>query len=158
MKDILFIFDHLGGREPGNCIAFGVSVFKGFLKLCYEIFKGSGGKGGGGRGEGKLLEGGCPCGCRFFVHIQEGKSDLLFISVIDRFVDYEIVLHEHCGWLRYMRKESFKVGHRLIEVIKSLASSGATKWTRGKGRLGLGASNLRQGRYDVCIAQIKSGE
>ena len=56
-----------------------------------------------------------------------------------------------------MSKESFKVGCRLIEVIKSLVSSGVTKWTRGKGRLGLEASNLRQGRYDVCIVQIKSG-
>ena len=57
-----------------------------------------------------------------------------------------------------MSKESFKVGHRLIEVVKSLASSGVTRWTRGEGGLGLGASNSRQGRYDVCIAQIKSGK
>ena len=56
-----------------------------------------------------------------------------------------------------MSKESFKVGYGLIEVIKSLVSSGVTKWTRGKGRLGLEASNSRQGRYDVCIVQIKSG-
>ena len=69
MKDILFVLDHSGGREPGNCVAFGVSVFKGFLELCYKILKGSEGKDGGGRGEGKLLEGGCPCGCRSFVHI-----------------------------------------------------------------------------------------
>ena len=157
MKDTLFVLDHLGDREPGNCIAFGVSVFKGFLKLCYEILKGSGGKGGGGRGKGKLSECGCPCGCRSFVYIQEGKSNLLFISVIDRFVDYEIVLHEHCGWLRYMSKESFKVGHRLIEVIKSLVSS-ATRLTKGKGGLGLGASDSRQGRCNTYIAQIKSSE
>ena len=57
-----------------------------------------------------------------------------------------------------MSKESFKVGCRLIEVVKSLMSSGATRWTGDKGGLGLGASNLRQGRYDMCIAQIKSGE
>ena len=57
-----------------------------------------------------------------------------------------------------MSKEFFKVGHRLIEIVKSLASSGATRWTRDKGRLGLGASDSRQGRYDVCIVQIKSGE
>ena len=57
-----------------------------------------------------------------------------------------------------MSKESFKVGCRLIEVIKSLASSGATRWTRSKGRLGLEASNSRQGRYDAYIVQIKSRE
>ena len=69
MKDVLFVLDHLGGREPGNCIAFGISVFKGFLKLCYKILQGFEGKGGGGGGKGKLLECGCPCGCRSFVHI-----------------------------------------------------------------------------------------
>ena len=57
---------HLGGYR---CIAFGVSVFEGFLKLCYKILKGSEGKGGGGGGKGELLEGECPCGCRSFVHI-----------------------------------------------------------------------------------------
>ena len=55
-------------------------------------------------------------------------------------------------------KESFKVGCGLIEVIKSLASSGVTRWTKGKGWLGLGASDSRQERYDVCIAQMKSTE
>ena len=55
-------------------------------------------------------------------------------------------------------KESFKVGRRLIEIIKSLASSGATRWTKDKGRLGLGASDSRQRRCDTCIAQIKSTE
>ena len=69
MKDILFVLDHLGGGEPGNCIAFGVSVFKGLFKLCYEILEDSEGKGGRGRDEGKLLKGGCPCGHRSFVHI-----------------------------------------------------------------------------------------
>ena len=57
-----------------------------------------------------------------------------------------------------MSKESFKVGCRLIEVVKSLTSSGTTRWTGDKGRLGLGASDIRQGRYDACIVQIKSGE
>ena len=57
-----------------------------------------------------------------------------------------------------MSKESFKVGCRLVEIIKSLASSGATRWTEGKGRLGLGASNSGQKRCDVYIAQIKSVE
>ena len=57
-----------------------------------------------------------------------------------------------------MSKESFKVGCRLIEVTKSLASSGMIRWTRDKGELGLGAGNSRQGRYDTCIAQIKSKE
>ena len=68
-----------------------------------------------------------------------------------------------------MSKESFKVGHRLVEIIKSLmssgaarykslASSGAARWTRGKGGLGLGASDSRLERCDVCIAQIKSVE
>ena len=57
-----------------------------------------------------------------------------------------------------MSKESFKVGRRLIEVVKSLASSGVTRWTGDEGRLGLGASDSRQGRYDTYIAQIKSGE
>ena len=47
---------------------------------------------------------------------------------------------------------------RLIEVIKSLASSGATRLTKGEGGLGLGASNSRQGRYDAYIVQIKSKE
>ena len=42
---------------------------------------------------------------------------------------------------RSRSKEPFKVGHRLIEVIKSLASSGATRLTKGKGGLGLGASD-----------------
>ena len=40
-------------------------------------------------------------------------------------------------------KESFKVGCRLVEIIKSLVSSGATRWTKGKGGLGLGASDSR---------------
>ena len=57
-----------------------------------------------------------------------------------------------------MSKESFKVGHRLIEIIKSLVSSGATRWTKDKGWLGLGASNSGQERYNTCIAQIKSKE
>ena len=47
---------------------------------------------------------------------------------------------------------------RLIEEIKSLVSSGATRLTKGEGRLGLGASDSRQGRYDVYIVQIKSKE
>ena len=33
-----------------------------------------------------------------------------------------------------------------------------TRKTRGKGGLGLGAGNSRQGRYDTCIVQIKSKE
>ena len=88
MKDILFIFDHSGGREPGNWVAFGVSIFEGFFELCYKIFEGSKGMDGGGRGE--LSEGGGPYGSRSFVHIREGKSNLLFVGVIDGFVDYEI--------------------------------------------------------------------
>ena len=69
MKDVLLILDHLDGGEPSNCIAFGVSVFKGlFNKLCYEILKACEGKGGRGRGDGKLSEGGCSCGCRSFGH------------------------------------------------------------------------------------------
>ena len=57
-----------------------------------------------------------------------------------------------------MSKESFEVGHRLIEIIKSLASSGATRWIKGEGGLGLGASDSGQGRCDACIVQIKSAE
>ena len=38
-------------------------------------------------------------------------------------------------------KGAKSLGHRLIEVIKSLASSGATRLTKGKGWLGLGASD-----------------
>ena len=59
---------------------------------------------------------------------------------------------------RKKSKESFKVGCRLVEVIKSLASSGVTKWTEGEGGLGLGASDSRQKRCDAYIAQIKSVE
>ena len=36
-----------------------------------------------------------------------------------------------------MSKESFKVGRRLVEIIKSLVSSDATRWTEGEGGLGL---------------------
>ena len=57
-----------------------------------------------------------------------------------------------------MSRESFKVGRRLVEKIKSLTSSGATRGTSGEGRLGLGASDSRQERCDACIAQIKSVE
>ena len=57
-----------------------------------------------------------------------------------------------------MSKEPFKVGHRLVEVIKSLASSGVTKGIKDKGWLGLGASDSRQEKYNTCIAQIKSKE
>ena len=60
--------------------------------------------------------------------------------------------------MRKESNESFKVGCRLVEIIKSLASSGATRWTEGEGGLDLGASNSRQRRCDVCIAQIKSTE
>ena len=45
-----------------------------------------------------------------------------------------------------------------MEMIKSLASSGVTRWTKGKGWLDLGTSDSRQKRYDACIAQIKSTE
>ena len=62
------------------------------------------------------------------------------------------------GKQRQMSKESFKVGRRLVEIIKSLASSGVTRWTKGEGGLGLGASDLRQRRCNACIAQIKSTE
>ena len=51
-----------------------------------------------------------------------------------------------------------RVLHRLIEVIKSLASSGLTRLTMGEGGLGLGASDSRQGKYDAYIVQIKSEE
>ena len=37
------------------------------------------------------------------------------------------LLHKCHGWLRKTSKESFKVGCRLIEVIRSLVSSGVTK-------------------------------
>ena len=70
----------------------------------------------------------------------------------------DLLLRERHRRSRKESKESFKVGCRLIEIIKSLASSGATRWIRGKGRLGLGASDSRLGRYDACIAQIKSSE
>ena len=70
----------------------------------------------------------------------------------------DLLLCEHHRQSRKKSKESFKVGRRLVEVIKSLVSSGATRWTRGKGGLGLGASDSRQGRCDACIAQIKSVE
>ena len=43
------------------------------------------------------------------------------------------MLREHHRRSRKESKESFKVGHRLVEIIKSLASSGATRWTKGKG-------------------------
>ena len=33
-----------------------------------------------------------------------------------------------------------------------------TRWTKGEGGLGLGASDSRQKRYDACIVQIKSAE
>ena len=46
-----------------------VSVFEGLFKLHYKILESSKGKGGRGRGEGKLLEGGCPCGSRSFVYV-----------------------------------------------------------------------------------------
>ena len=55
-------------------------------------------------------------------------------------------------------KKSFKVGRRLVEIIKSLVSSGVTRWTMGEGRLGLGASDSRQERCNTCIVQIKSVE
>ena len=55
-----------------------------------------------------------------------------------------------------MSKEPFKVGRRLIEIIKSLATSGVTRGAKGKGWLGLGASDSGQERYNVYIAQIKS--
>ena len=70
----------------------------------------------------------------------------------------DLLLHECRQRSRKESKESFKVGYRLVEIIKSLASSGATRWTEGKGRLGLGASDSRQKRCDACIVQIKSTE
>ena len=39
----------------------------------------------------------------------------------------DLLLRERHGWLRKESKESFKVGRRLVEIIKSLVSSGATK-------------------------------
>ena len=39
----------------------------------------------------------------------------------------DLLLHERHRWLRKKSKESFKVGGRLVEVIKSLVSSGVTK-------------------------------
>ena len=70
----------------------------------------------------------------------------------------DLLLRERHRWSGKECKESFKVGRRLVEIIKSLASSGTTRWTKGKGRLGLGASDSRQKRCDTCIAQIKSTE
>ena len=78
---------------------------------------------------------------------------VIFTTMFD-----ERMLCKHHQWLRKESKESFKVGCRLVEIIKSLASSGATRWTKGKGGLGLGASDSRLERCDVCIAQIKSVE
>ena len=72
---------------------------------------------------------------------------------------YELLLLRECH--RQSRKESnesFKVGHRLIERIKSLVSSGVTRWTKGEGGLGLGASDSGQRKCSACIAQIKSTE
>ena len=68
----------------------------------------------------------------------------------------DLLLHEHHRRLRKESKESFKVGRRLVEIIKSLASSGVTRWTEGEGRLGLGAIDSRQKRCNACIVQIKS--
>ena len=70
----------------------------------------------------------------------------------------DLLLRERHRRSRKKSKESCKVGHRLVEIIKSLVSSGATRWAEGKGRLGLGASDSRQKRCDTCIAQIKSTE
>ena len=81
----------------------------------------------------------------------------------------DLLLCEHHRWSRKESKESFKVGRRLVEIVKSLTSSGATRhkslassgttrWTRGEGGLGLGTSDSRQERCDTCIAQIKSVE
>ena len=39
-----------------------------------------------------------------------------------------------------------------------MASSGATRLTKGEGGLGLGANDSRQGRYNAYIVQIKSSE
>ena len=39
----------------------------------------------------------------------------------------DLLLRERHSQSRKESKESFKVGHRLVEIIKSLASSGATK-------------------------------
>ena len=69
MKVVFFVFDHSGDREPGNHIALGICVFKGLIKLHYEILKGSKGKRGKGEGEGELSEGECPCGGGPFVHV-----------------------------------------------------------------------------------------
>ena len=69
-----------------------------------------------------------------------------------------MMLCEYHRWSRKESKESFKVGHRLVEIIKSLTSSGVTRWTKGKGGLGLEASDSRQKRCDVYIVQIKSTE
>ena len=55
------------------------------------------------------------------------------------------LLREHHRRLRKESKESFKVGCRLVEIIKSLASSGVTRLTKGEGGLGLGASDSGQG-------------
>ena len=72
---------------------------------------------------------------------------------------YELLLLRECHrQSRKESKESFKVGHRLIERIKSLVSSGVTRWTKGEGGLGLGASDSGQRKCSACIAQIKSAE
>ena len=70
----------------------------------------------------------------------------------------DLLIRKCHQWSRKESKEFFKVGHRLVEIIKSLASSCATRWTKGEGGLGLRASDSRQRRCDVCIAQIKSAE
>ena len=50
-----------------------------------------------------------------------------------------------------MSKESFKVGRRLVEYIKSLMSSGVTRWTKGEGWSGLGVSDSRLREDAICI-------
>ena len=88
---VVFLLLHSLGGKPGNGVPGDVVVFERGVELRDKVGESSEGK--RCSRDGVLAKGRCPGKGRPFSHVREGKSDLLIIIVVNRFVDEEIKLH-----------------------------------------------------------------
>ena len=83
-------------------------VFERSVELCDEVSEGS--EGECCSRDGALAKGRCPGKSRPFSHVGKGKSDLLIVIVIDRFVDKEVELHSVQPVLRLLIRSVERFG------------------------------------------------